>query len=569
MKSMKWLLLLLLVMFLKNSNGLASARNSHYRLGFSFFAKVASPLRLPQPLLPTIRARERLFSTSFVDTITDTITVTITTETTAHATTSSLHSHKSSNSYTCAAEDSDRTNVNVDHPDSPAAAAGLQDGYVIVDYYATQPNTLFDIHKVFGIEDIDRLKLTSENITLPAALCLLQPDEYPSLSRARKACRKCAILIHRHRDPCSVRDDDSTSPFPPFPPFPPSQEPFDHKNLTFRRGLVGDRVYPGDVICKQARRSHGSYSEYISDTAKPSFDLPIVYEDDYIAIVNKPPGVLVYDACGVDGEAQHSRRDGAGRNTIKFALPYVITPPPMDLPDRLDRPELCHRLDKPTSGLLIVAKTKGASVSMSRQFEDRKVKKTYTAILNGKLEEKIALSTSSVVSSKEAHDMGIDVDPNSCHRWCVAENVLDDKVAITLWRVVQYQSSIKAQNQTLTVVELKPKTGRHHQLRRQMAWMYNCPIVGDTTYGGVLDETTTKRWGRGLFLCATSVLFSHPLSDVSADASLLQQQHEDEAQGSMVRASIPVPPKFETFLTAEGNKFNYSHMDSEEGCTKQ
>ncbi|KAI2501333.1 RNA pseudouridylate synthase [Fragilaria crotonensis] len=552
-----------MIVVVKNVNALATARNYCNRMSF------ISAKGIRVPLLPRIiRVHERslLFSTS----VTNTGTFTTATGSRAyHATSSSLHSHWSSDA-TSGEESSSCTgstnNAIVDSPDTdtdpPTDPSGLQDGHVIVDYYATQPNTYFDIDTVFGIEDIERLKLTSENVTLPAALCLLQPEEYPSLSRARKACRKGSILIHRHENHDSVMDDDDT--------LLPSSEPFQNMNLKYRRGLVGDRVYPGDILCKQIRRSHGSYSEYISDIAKPSFDLPIVYEDDYIAIVNKPPGVLVYDAMNPGDEqkgqqSQNSRRDGAGRNTIKFALPYVITPPPMTLSDRLDRPELCHRLDKPTSGLLIVAKTKRASVSMSRQFEDRQVKKTYTAILNGKLEVPMESSStsSSIVSSKEAHAMGIDVDPNSTHCWCVAENVLDDKVAITLWRVVQYQSSIKAQNQTLTVVELKPKTGRHHQLRRQMAWMYHCPIVGDTTYGGVLDEREKKRWGRGLFLCATSVAFRHPLSDMRADDSLLheeQEGEEEEEQGSMVRVSIPVPPKFESFLAAEGKKFNYTQV---------
>ena len=477
---------------------------------------------------------------------------------------------------------------------------GLQEGFVIVDYYTSQRNTTFDIANAnaFDAADIDRLQLTTENITLPAALCLLRPDEYPSLSRARKACRKGSILIHRaaaaaasvsstntaimttsmttpmlHDEHVHVHEHERVRDDPAEPPnavqmSQQNQNPLHHHHHDhhdyYRRGRVADRIYPGDVLAKQIRQSHGSYSDYISDTTKPAFDLPVVYQDDYLAIVNKPAGVLVHhDSSGGSGSGDSggSGRAGGSRNTIKFALPYILTPPPMDLHDRLDRPELCHRLDKPTSGLLIVAKTKGASVGMSRLFEDRQVKKTYTAILNGKLEEE-----ESSVSSKDAHGMGIDVDPASPHRWCVAENVLDDKVAITLWRVLQYQPSLKAQNQTLTVIELKPKTGRYHQLRRQMAWMYHCPIVGDTTYGGVLDETTNKRWGRGLLLCATSVAFRHPIfekGNMVATTNTHSVQQDDE-NDLLLRVSISVPQKFETFLAAERNKFHYSNMDGEE-----
>ena len=402
---------------------------------------------------------------------------------------------------------------------------GLSDGFFITSHYATPFEPFNFDDTIFSVSDIDRLQLTPDNITLPAALLLMDPDEYPSLSRARKTCRKGTILVHRG-------------------PFGEEEQPSKDR---LSKGRVGDRIFPGDVLCKQVRMSHGSYSDYISNVngAKPPFDLPIVYEDDYLAIVNKPAGVLVH------GEGDK------GRNTVKSALPYFVKPPPMDICDRLNRPELCHRLDKPTSGLLIIAKTKSASVHMSRQFEDRHVKKTYTAVLNGKLECETTNQKS--ISSLEAHEMGVDVDPTSSHRWYVAENNLDDKIAITAWRVLRYQQSLKAQNQTLTVVELKPKTGRYHQLRRQMAWMYNCPIIGDTTYGGVLDDETNKRWGRGLMLCSTRVVFEHPRKGRRCDDDEQQQQQQED----LVSVSIDVPPKFESFLAAEEKKFYYANNNDD------
>lgn len=208
---MKWLLL---VMIAKNANALVSvsARNFYHRLGFIV---KGTQVIIPPPvsLLPKIRASERLlFRTCVTNAVTST-------SASAHATTSTLHSHWNSD----ATSAEDHSPVTVETKNTPAP--GLQDGFVIVDYYATQQNTLFDIDKVFCSEDIDRLKLTPENITLPAALCLLQPDEYPSLSRARKACRKGSILIHRHEAPSSVMDDDTVSPFQPLP------EPFQNKNL--------------------------------------------------------------------------------------------------------------------------------------------------------------------------------------------------------------------------------------------------------------------------------------------------------------------------------------------------
>jgi 23S rRNA-/tRNA-specific pseudouridylate synthase len=400
---------------------------------------------------------------------------------------------------------------------------GVADGFFITRQYSTPYR--FDLAEFGDISD--RLQLTPENITLPVSLMLLDPLEYPSFSKARKAIRKGNVVIHRAID----RLDQSH---------------LDKGGLELdqlSRGRVGDRVYAGDIVCKQERLSHGAYSSLLSYDSKPAFDLPVIYEDDYLAVVNKPAGVLVY------GEGNK------GRNTVKFALPYVVAPPAHDIVDRLERPELCHRLDKPTSGLLIVGKTKPAVVSLSRQFEDREVQKTYTAILNGKLDQ----PESSTLSSVQAFEMGVDVDPTSTDRWHIAQNVMDEKNATTIWRVLRYQRSLKAENQTLTIVEMKPKSGRYHQLRRQMAWIYNCPIIGDTTYGGTLEH---KRWGRGLMLCSNRVVFTHPCYsqsdlDQKDPSTMLTKKHD--GSGVLVTLSIDLAPKFESFLAAEEKKFLYSN----------
>jgi RluA family pseudouridine synthase len=389
---------------------------------------------------------------------------------------------------------------------------GIPDGFFITQHYATSLYDEFDLSPLKA-SDVERLQLSSTNISLPAALMLVDPSNYPSLSKARKACRRGNILIHRGTSAAAA--------------FAPSQE-------QLSKGRVGDRVYPGDVLCQQTRLSHGAYSNFVSSQPL-TFDLPVVYEDDDIAIVNKPAGIVVYE-------------EGGGRNNIKAALPHILKPPPSSRNNdtTVTRPELCHRLDKPTSGLLIIAKTKDAAVHMSRQFEDRTVKKTYTAILTGRLEA--SSDDSRQVSSQEAFEMGVDVDPNSHEQWYVAENMLDDKHALTLWRVLRYQPSLDAKDFTLTVVELKPKTGRNHQLRRQMAYLYNCPIVGDTTYGG---DVPNKRWKRGLFLCSNRVVFPHPNN---SEASSRNQ--------SVVSVSIDLPPKFENFLAAEQTKWYYHNLES-------
>jgi 23S rRNA pseudouridine1911/1915/1917 synthase len=114
---------------------------------------------------------------------------------------------------------------------------------------------------------------------------------------------------------------------------------------------------------------------------------------------------------------------------------------------------------------------------------------------------------------------------------------------------------LDAKDSTLTVVELKPKTGRFHQLRRQMAYLYDCPIVGDTTYGG---DVPNKRWKRGLFLCSNRVVFPHPKYNGASSRN----------QSNIVSVSIDLPNKFESFLAAEQTKWYYHNLESKLSTTQ-
>jgi len=126
-------------------------------------------------------------------------------------------------------------------------------------------------------ERLDRLEVTPSNLTLPVALVLADPETYPTLSRARKACRKGSILVSRRPS------GDTTSITP---------RSFNDSSTTFE-GKVGDRVFPeSDVLGRQVRIGSGGFP--VLSHKKPPFDLPVAYEDDYFAVVNKPAGVVVY-----------------------------------------------------------------------------------------------------------------------------------------------------------------------------------------------------------------------------------------------------------------------------------
>lgn len=206
---------------------------------------------------------------------------------------------------------------------------------------------------------------------------------------------------------------------------------------------------------------------------------------------------------------------------------------------------------------LIVAKTKPAMVNLTRQFAERKVKKTYTAIVNGIPCEDSETS----ITSLDAYNLGVDVDPDDENSWQVIEHTLDEKHAITVWRTLRYVKSLKARDGVLTMVELKPKTGRYHQLRRHMAWNRDCPLVGDKTYDDGRPESMAFR-ERGLFLCSNHVKLEHPYYNTVLGRKEWDALHDDaKYAGGMLKqdddgvvrvaASIELPTKFESVLSRE------------------
>jgi 23S rRNA-/tRNA-specific pseudouridylate synthase len=207
-------------------------------------------------------------------------------------------------------------------------------------------------------------------------------------------------------------------------------------------------VYPGDIVGFQ-QRARSDYNSILGTPYRPPpFKIEVVYEDDHMAIVNKPAGIVVYRAEGGRGGGA---RGGHGRDTLLSALPYVLKPSKFtndseEVP--LERPQPVHRLDRPTSGLTVVAKTKAAAVRLAQQFEFRKARKTYCAIVNG------------VPIAGDSED--------TFSEWRTVDYDLDGKSAITSWRQIRRVQSLHGRDGQLTLVELKPKTGRYHQLRRHM-----------------------------------------------------------------------------------------------------
>jgi 23S rRNA pseudouridine1911/1915/1917 synthase len=177
----------------------------------------------------------------------------------------------------------------------------------------------------------------------------------------------------------------------------------------------------------------------------PEISLPVLYEDDDCLVINKPVGVLTHSRGAFNEEA----------TVASFLRRYL-----KGLAG--SRAGIVHRLDRATSGVMICAKNSGALGWLQKQFSQRKVKKTYVAIVQGSMREDEALI-----------DMPIERNPKAPATFRVGPN---GKSATTHYKVLQA-------NGRYSLLELKPATGRTHQLRVHLNRLGH-PIVGDTLYGG-------------------------------------------------------------------------------------
>ncbi len=210
-------------------------------------------------------------------------------------------------------------------------------------------------------------------------------------------------------------------------------------------------------------------------------EIEIVYQDDYFVIVNKPPGLVV---------------NGNQFQTLENALVDRIEISTQV--DALKWAKAVHRLDGATRGLVILAKSMRAHRDLAKLFEERKIQKTYHAVVVGTPEKKKG----------------------------IISELIDNHSAETEFTVVKSIKSLR--NESLSLVQLFPKTGRTHQLRKHCKFIGH-PIVGDVLYG-VEGRTLLHK---GLFLAATSLEFTHPVT-----------QEE-------LKITLPIPKKFENYLAKE------------------
>ena len=208
--------------------------------------------------------------------------------------------------------------------------------------------------------------------------------------------------------------------------------------------------------------------------------LSVVYQDEDIIVINKPPGMLVHPGAGHPG--------GTLMNAVLSMCPELSGM------SSTMRPGLVHRLDKDTSGIIIVAKNEKALTDMSDQFKNRLVVKKYMALVKGNLSDRTAII-----------DGPIRRDRSERKRMSVAEG---GKESTTRYELMQRYRSFD-------MVDVIPLTGRTHQIRVHFSSIGH-PVAGDALYGGKTDRLDRQ------FLHAYSLSFRHPTSgdDLCFDSKL-------------------------------------------------
>jgi len=266
---------------------------------------------------------------------------------------------------------------------------------------------------------------------------------------------------------------------------------------------AAQRLIKTALVTVNGRSSRPSYRVQVGDevVVRVPADVPeqvvpedipldIIHEDDALLVVNKPAGMVVHPALG--------HTSGTLVNAVLAHCPQIA-----DV-GGLERAGIVHRLDKDTSGLILIAKDEPTRAALQRQFKRRQVSKTYLALVEGPMEPREGVIEAPVGRDKRQRK-----------RMAVVRR---GREARTVYRAIEYFANH-------TLLEVHPHTGRTHQVRVHLAWL-GYPIVGDTVYGRRRQRLLRSRH----FLHASRLCFTHP------------------ATGEDVEFKAPLPPKLAAVL---------------------
>jgi len=220
--------------------------------------------------------------------------------------------------------------------------------------------------------------------------------------------------------------------------------------------------------------------------------LPILYENDAFLAINKPPGIVVNRAESVKGETV---QEWAEEKYHVSSITYQVSEENKDF---ISRAGIVHRIDKETSGILLIAKTPDAFVELQRQFKERIVKKTYLAIVHGELKP-----------DKGEIRAPVGRLPWNRERFGI---VPGGKESMTKYTCIKCLVS-GVTHEKISLVELHPETGRTHQIRVHMKYI-NHPIIGDYLYAGRKTSRNDRKWAPRVMLHAWKLVCLDPAASV-------------------------------------------------------
>lgn len=282
--------------------------------------------------------------------------------------------------------------------------------------------------------------------------------------------------------------------------------------LNGRKAKAGQKVKKGD-------RVEVAVPEIKKETVEPE-DIPldVLYEDADVIVVNKPPGLTVHPGAGrrtgtlVNALVHHAVQTGGGLSSVGAPL----------------RPGIVHRLDKDTSGVLVVAKNDSSHHALARQFKEHTSARRYVALVWG-------------VVKNDAGAVDLAIGRDSAHRTKISTRTRRSRIAVTNYRVLR-------RYQRFTLLELMLETGRTHQIRVHLTAVRH-PVVGDQVYGKrqvppVLSKPLSDELKKTRRQClhAMSLGFTHPKT------------------GERMEFGSPMPPDMAALVDL---------LDEEEGWTKK
>lgn len=213
-----------------------------------------------------------------------------------------------------------------------------------------------------------------------------------------------------------------------------------------------------------------------------------IYEDEFLVALNKPYGMIV-------NNADTSRHLFTLQDWVRENLSIDATKSPRES-DFFQRDGLVHRLDKETSGVILVAKNEQVFILLQRAFKERKVEKSYLALVHGKFPEEASVAVP--VGRLPWNRMRFGVVP-------------DGKEASTEFEALSFYKSPSVKDEVLTLVRAFPKTGRTHQIRVHLQYL-KFPIFSDLLYAGGKQGRADRKLLERHFLHAEKITLEHPVN---------------------------------------------------------